>query len=585
MMQINLPAGGPPAAAIRLLRVIESFLAAPVPDSRGAGKSRWIAVVLALAVACFYIGLIVTNDNTNVGTSNGLWKSVDVAGWTHQTGLPLDSGELLYAATYGRLAWLIPDSLLHYGSAPPDVTFRKMAVLNALFGGAACGLVFLLALRLTRSRVAAAVIALTHASASFVMLNSINSEDIIPAYTFFLAATVCFFEFLRLGGPRWFLASALMLAVANLLHWTVMAPGLASFGAVFGWLGIRDRKWLAAGIAWLAVFLTWVQGLVLLAYPHRLIPIWVAVYPGKANAGGWVGLLAGKAGLAFRGMGNSFCNVAMNVSWAVLAISVVACLVTLIRPGRQDLKLAAVSALALFLVGEMGAVYSQPQDPQMQIQPMFILTEGMILLGAGVVALNGSYWRQALGLVTVVALAANAAHNARSFLSDRGQDSMASAGVLELNRLFPKDKAAIIWHGWEPWVTWQYVLLWPHHMDSYLRQNVLLASPFVAKRGITAAEAAVLTEQSIDGHLARGIRVVASPVWTNPVDDFASSMVSVTDREWAKTYLEQLKTRYRTGTTWKTLFGTFTELVPPEHDGQVGAGARGPSAGQRAILK
>src|ERR1051325_2073209 len=103
--------------------------------------ARWrIAACVALLIACIYLFLIVSLDNTNLGTTNGLWKSVDVSAWEHGKRGAIDSGGFLYLRTYGLLARLIPDSWLRYGSAPPDVTFRKMAVLNGIFGGIASGL-------------------------------------------------------------------------------------------------------------------------------------------------------------------------------------------------------------------------------------------------------------------------------------------------------------------------------------------------------------------------------------------------------------------------------------------------------------
>jgi hypothetical protein len=143
-------------------------------------------VFTAFIVAAAYLCLVVTIDNTNLGTTNGLWKSPAVFAWGHEYDGPLDSGGVLYAPVYGFLTSLIPDSLLQYGTPAEDLTFRKIAVLNAIFGGLASGLISFLALRFTASLFAAGVISLVHAGTAFVLLNSINSEDIIPSYAFFL---------------------------------------------------------------------------------------------------------------------------------------------------------------------------------------------------------------------------------------------------------------------------------------------------------------------------------------------------------------------------------------------------------------
>jgi hypothetical protein len=561
---------------------IDSWFAAPLLDKVPTHQRRWIvACLLALLVACAYVSLVVINDNTNIGTSNGLWKSTEVSAWMHATGLPIDSGDILYPAVYGRLAWLIPDSFLQYGTHSPNVTFRKMAILNAVFGGIASGLIFLLAARCTGSAWAAALIALIHAGAGFVLLNGINSEDIIPAYTLFLASTVCFFEFLYRGGIARYLGSALLLALATLFHWTVMVPALASVGAVFAILLFHGRRWFVLGAAWLLAFLVWMQTVVLMAFPHRLIPIWAVVYPEKANAAGWVGLLRQKGWYVLAGTGNYFTGAAnvtdfkaafripfirqqMQISWAVLGIALIACLAALLYPRvRTGLKLLAISGLALFLVGELGAAYAQPQDPQLQIQPMLIVVEGLILAAAGVLALPRRFWRFVLAVSLILAAAANAKYNCGRLLVDRGDDSRELAAVEEISHLFPKGKAIIVWHGWEAWVTWQYVLFWPRDFHQFARDNVLLTGPFAGQRGISSAAAVAMVEKQIDSGFAQGRRVVASPVWVTPEDNIAASLATVTEESTALSYLQQLKKHYRSGTQWKTALGTFTELLPP----------------------
>ena len=230
-----------------------------------------------------------------------------------------------------------------------------------------------------------------------MLLNSLNSEDIVPGYAFFLGATVCFFLFLR-AGPAWLLAlSAVLFALATLFHWTMMVPGLAAFGIAFLMAARKDRVYLALGAGWLILFLCVTQALVLLAFPSLHIPIWAVVLPGKANAGGWVGFQTEKLIFAAIGIGNYFSggyNVssypsafqgavlkAMIVSWAWFLAGAAACVWALARRKAGFLlKCWAAFALAAFFIGEAGDLYSQPQDPQMQIQPMFATMAGFVIL-------------------------------------------------------------------------------------------------------------------------------------------------------------------------------------------------------------
>ena len=127
------------AAAVKWKQVPGICEAPPVALRRHA----YLALVVAIVCACLYVGLIVAIDNTNLGTTNGLAKAPAVAGWEHGTGAQVDSGGILYHKTYGLLARLIPDSLVQYGGVRTRfLTFRKMAILNGVFGGAASGCFF-----------------------------------------------------------------------------------------------------------------------------------------------------------------------------------------------------------------------------------------------------------------------------------------------------------------------------------------------------------------------------------------------------------------------------------------------------------
>jgi hypothetical protein len=568
---------------------LKLFFAPVLPSPRGGPGHCWrLAGVTAFLVAAVYVSLVVTIDDTNLGTTNGLWKAPDVSTWSHEGRGIIDDGEILYFPVYGFLARLIPDSLLQYGTPPPDVTFRKMALLDALFGGIASGFVFVLAFRFTNSRLSAAVISVLHAGSAFVLLNSINSEDIIPAYTFILAATVCFFEFLHWGGWRLFAASALMLALATLFHWTTMASALAAIGAVFAFLLKRSRVFFLIGAAWLFLFLVLLQALVLLVLPTHHIPVWAVLFPGKAGTTGWLGFFGVKLWYSLVGMGNYFSggqNVgdykeafaypplfhSMLLSWTVLGLALVACLITLIRrsrtPGPQYF---ALFALVLFVAGEAIQVYSQPQDPQSQIEPMFVIVPGAILILCWTSGRTGVLWRLAGATLLTIVAAANGAENIQTMRAGRGLDSQAIAAAQEMDRLFPKNSTVILSQGLDGWLTWQYVLFWRGNSAGLIQRHIMLARPLTLNHYIRATDAAAQITDAIDTAFAKGFRVVASSIWLEPVEDIAASLTTVTDPDNARAYISMVKKRYRTGKQWNTRLGTFVELLPATPGGGQG---------------
>ena len=152
----------------------------------------------------------------------------------------------------------------------------------------------------------------------------------------------------------------------------------------------------------------------------------------------------------------------------------------------------------------------------MQIEPMFVIIPGMILLLGRGSLFTAGLWR--LGLAGALALlgAANGGWNVHLMRTASGQDSKALSAIAELDRLFPRGTTVIVWHGFEGWTTWQQVLLWRNGTEDFFKTNVHLVRPFTMNRGITGRQAAVITIKEIDSDLASGQRVVAAAAWTQP---------------------------------------------------------------------
>src|SRR5579871_6341826 len=354
------------------------------------------AVVLVFVVfSAIYVAAVVKIDNTNIGTTNGLWKTPMIHGWEKGTSHQLDTGEWLYPPLYGFLCRLIPDRWVTYGASAPIVTFRKMAFLNSVFGGIASAAVFLLAAQFL-SLIPAFIATLAHACAAFVILNSINSEDIIPAYTFFVLMTFFLISYLNHDRVAYLTLAALCCALLTLLHWTLMIPSLSGVIAVALFLLVKDwrRIWMLP--FFFAVYLIALK-LFMIGF-GRIDSIAQILYPGKAGPSGYLGLHWTKVMYAFIGIGNYFLggkNISdypaafadshvlgwMRVSW-LFAIVTLATLVwaCIRRDSPKVVRLFALFGLVVFCAGEVEHLYSQPQDPQSQLQPMFASIIGIILI-------------------------------------------------------------------------------------------------------------------------------------------------------------------------------------------------------------
>jgi hypothetical protein len=250
----------------------------------------------------------------------------------------------------------------------------------------------------------------------------------------------------------------------------------------------------------------------------------------------------------------------MIISWAYLAVTLSVCVIALLRKSSREEKVLAIFAIVLFAVGEAGAVYSQPQDPQMQVEPMFATMAGaMLLVGRGRLATVPRSW--VAGLLAVAA-AANGAWNIHLMRASAGQDSEALAAIDEMERLFPRDRTIMVCIGWEGWTAWQYVVAWRGDSQRFLDSEVHLARPFTLNRGIDGVAAAKIAAQQIDAARQRGFRVVAAALWTESPDQMISSLTTVTTGAQAKTYDTILRKEYRTGTHWNTRVGPFVEILP-----------------------
>jgi hypothetical protein len=557
----------------------------PVHSSPLRGRRHYLVVCLLLfCLTAIYVGLIVELDNTNLATLNGLWKCPWVHAWEIGSGRPIDTGDLLYLPAYGFLCRLIPEKAVSYGVHGEVVTFRKMAMLNAFFSALATYAVFLLALRLTTSIGSALLVAFAHATAGFVLLHSLNSEDITPAYTFFVIAIVSFFEYVFTRKIRWLVLCAGFVALTSVFHWTLLVPALVALGAAQLVLVVKAKHpiWLPAVFAGLFLAMVGVSTLLIHAlYPDLGYTVWQVLYPPKAHPDGWAGVTRNKFLYLLIGMGNYFSGAqhlsdyqiafrspylkSMLVSWLQLALVVgTASLALISRRTRGELRLMAGVCLVLFGVGEVEALYVLPQDPQWQMEPMFISVGGLIILLSFLRSrLSRPAFRLAVAALTLAFLT-NGLWNAKLLAAGRGADSRAAATVRELALLFPPGGVTKVSHGYEWWNTWWYLEMHNGDYSDFAAENILLLLSFTDHAGISPAAAADLVRARIERSFAAGRRVVACALWTQEKPEFVGMMAAVIDNAKAVAYYDALRKAYRLGRTWETPAGRFVELLPAD---------------------
>jgi hypothetical protein len=175
-------------------------------------------------------------------------------------------------------------------------------------------------------------------------------------------------------------------------------------------------------------------------------------------------------------------------------------------------------------------LYSQPHDPQMQVNVMPWLTIAWAAILTTVLAqprpLAAPARRSAMivALFAVLSLAPLVA-NAVSLAQWRGGDARAVAALQELERRFPTDRTVFLYWGFEPAIVWHYAL-WSQNWDWDGKVDIAsapsdkprfkwisVAADAVRRPASTGPQHAAYLKRDIDLALARGYDVIVSGVW------------------------------------------------------------------------
>ncbi len=482
----------------------------------------------------FLCGLIAWLQNVHIITANGMYKSIQAEPWIADPSTArLDPSNYLYFPLYGALCRLLDTLGIDRG-----VPWRQLAWLNAYFASLATAFVFAFARQATGSSGVAALAAVFHLGCGFVLLLSVISEDIMPAYAAVLGAMALAASwFDRPTHPRVILVATLF-TFGWLLEWRLLFPLLPALGLalVVAPLPMRRR---AALVATLLVTVVAVAGLVQLWSERYTGPVGLhdLLWTGKGIATGWAGLSWDKAWMMLSGIANYFLliggwvdplsarNVAVPLVLSVaLQAAILFAAVALCWPRRREPRLRATAAVFLgtLAAGQVLNLYSQPQDPQMQINVMPWLVVAWILI-------LGATWRKGrAGATTLLALLSLAplAWNVGALAQHRGGDRAALAALDALGKRLPPESTVFVYWGFEPITIWQYAL-WSRTWDWDGKVTVPPApSRDPAFKWIALDAGAIrhpdwspernaeILKRDIDQALDRGYRVVVSDVWT-----------------------------------------------------------------------
>ena len=436
------------------------FPANTTTNSSGASsRGNWAAdlALLAIGGSALLIVLILWFDNAQGGlTGNGVFKSLELKPWVVDPAhAPLYPANYLFYPIYGALCRGL--DLLGVFAGDPR---RQITILNAVSCSLCLCAVYLMVRALTADRLVALLAALFHISSSFVMFLAIVNEDILPSYTLLFSAMAL--------GAVWFarptaarvVAVAALFSIAWLFEWRLMFPTLPAMLAAL-WL-CEARP--AMRLAWIGLFLATMvatAGVVAAAWQGHngaVGPIDL-IWTGKAVRSVWAGFSWPKVGYLWDGMvayllGAGVAAIPGIPGWDIwrytatvwmLAIAAVAG--PMLWRARHEASARALAAVfgVTFAAGSVFNLYSQPQDPQMQINVMAWLTPAWALVLVAARQRWGRNGLAALGGLTAALLA----YNVWSLAPLRGLDSRWQQAIERLEARADPARSVFVLHDFD----------------------------------------------------------------------------------------------------------------------------------------
>ncbi len=511
-----------------------------------AAALRWhIAAVFLLSLIVFQ-GAIAWLDNVHIATANGLYKSLQAAPWiANPSTARLDDSNYLYFPLYGSLCRLLDALGIWRG-----VAWKQFAVLNGFWASVCVTFAYIFIFRATRSSPAALLAAFLHLGSGFVLLLAVINEDIMPGYTLVFGAMALAALWFDRPTMRRVIVVAAVFTIGWLVEWRLMFPTLPAFVlALLMAPGTLRRRLAMTGMLLAAIVAT--TGLVCLFWEghNGAVGMHDLLWTGKAVDSGWAGFAADKLWSLLAGMGNYLFLITLEPDTGAaraavlgLSFSVVLQAAILVAAGvalwtrRFD---SSVRAITIVFLGTAGAgevfnVYSQPQDPQMQVNVMSWLTVAWGLLCAFVLQRQRAA-KASLAVLAVLSLAP-LAWNLPQLSQHRGRDSQWTGALAALESKVSPQSTVFLYWGFEPVVVWQ-VALWSQTADWDLSgppppapatnprfKWITVNAGAMRHPKWSGEEDAAALKRNIDAAIDLGYRVVATNFWNWSADELAGHL-------------------------------------------------------------
>ena len=489
------------------------------------------AITFAVSMLFLGIGLLLV-QTTVFSTTNGLWKLIDAREWAE------GAGRLVPANfTFSAVAAAIYVVSEFFGILPT----RGLALWNSINIAFASGLLSVLFLRITQRKLVSTLLGLFFALSGGGLTHSLGSEDIAGA----IPAIVIIFILISKGPISSFtrkrlFALSMALAYVHLWEWRAALPiYLALFVLLLRekpWGDVKKhlRVWIRIVLVWVLalattyILVSFVFGLpgfdlgVFERYPFLQIigdSLFLGNYPlflyllgfasilwsGKGVGTVWGGFTEDKISFQVIGLietlfgGRNIGSLWPDYSpWLLLLaglIYIVAFYGAVIGLRRGKWRQLGLMLVAYFLGSALFNLYSQPQDPQMQVTA---LPSTLLLIAFSLARIPSSEIREftkkarhhhLFGVFLFLSLIMSVwsfQGNFRSFIETSSSDAAAASLAEETLRRAQEGGHVLFGNGWEAEVTW---LAFEANGFNYLAKtpyeakltNVFLAVDFVSE--------------------------------------------------------------------------------------------------------
>jgi hypothetical protein len=536
----------------------------------------WELPALAAASSAALFGVIAFYDNVHRATTNGLSKSLYVVPWV--AGAPdrwTDGDNMLYYPVVGALVRALPESAF-------GAVWQRMAFVNALFGAAVLAMTYLIALRLFRSRATAFFACACQLAMAFFLLLSTINEDIMPGYAFFVAAVACAVCARRVT-PRVTVLAAQCVALSWLFHSTLRLPGIAAF--LLG-IAVTEETWRRR-LASAALFLAALVPLPVLSALSFELPWHAGLWSSKGLGTAWGGFSINKIAFMWGGIAQSVAGgqnlssldqivsgplrISIALTMLVVTVGFAVWLVEVWRRrAAPEWRMAGAVLTGAFVFGETMNLYIQPQDPQMQIQPMTWFPFAVACLYALTARLDR--WTVIGRTVLATLAAALFASNLEAYAGSRHADSAAPGSARALEALAPPERTMFLLQGFEGMSTWLMVLWgwgsqWPpvdgRAVGTRAFHGIYITTEIIVYPSHQPSEAADTIVLLVDAARERGFDVVATDIWAAPEETWVSSFATISGPEKPLAIRAALQAKY-SGTAIGRIpgWGTMYRIVP-----------------------